>query len=281
MTGIVSVQFGGALAATLLPTVGVAGSVSLRLVLAAAVLCVIARPRLRGHSRGDWLAVCGFAVSLGAMNLCFYGALERLPIGVTVTIEFVGPLVLAAVLSRTRRDVAAVALAALGVLLVSGALSTDLASLDLVGIGLALAAGAWWAAYIIGSRRTGRCFPGLDGLAIAMAIAGIFVLPAGVLEAGAHLFTATALLKGAGIAFLSSVLPYSLELMALRRLAANVFGILLSLEPVAAALAGYIVLGEHLAAVRLFGMALVVAASVIVLGSGRAQTAEPTVEEAG
>nr|WP_212756193.1 EamA family transporter [Flexivirga aerilata] len=267
--GIVSVQFGGALASTLLPLVGVAGSVALRLVLGAAILLAWARPSFRGRDRADWATVGAYAAALGAMNLCFYGALSRLPIGVAVTVEFVGPLVLSAALSRQRRDLLAVGCAAIGVVLVSGALSTDLGSLDLVGIGLGLAAGACWAAYIITSGRTGQRFDGLDGLAIAMVLAGSVVLPFGVFEAGTAVFSGEALLKGVGIAVLSSVLPYSLELIALRRLPANVFGILLSLEPAVAALAGLLVLGQRLSPDKLLGLALVVGASVIILGARR------------
>lgn len=273
--GIVSVQFGGALAATLLPLVGVPGSVALRLTIAAIVVLAWARPSLRGRSRADWLAVASYAAALGAMNWCFYGSLERLPIGVAVTIEFVGPLVLSAVLSRHARDAVAVALAALGVILVSGALNTPLDQLDTAGILLALSAGACWAAYILTSRRTGQHFAGLDGLAIAMALAAIVVLPFGVAEAGTGLLSGAALLKGVGIAVLSSVLPYSLELMALRRIAPNVFGILLSLEPAVAALAGLLVLGQHLSPVKLLGMALVVGASVLILGAARGDSPAP------
>ena len=155
LTAIVSVQFGGALAATLIPLVGAAGSVALRLVLAAAVLLAVARPRLRGRTRADWLTVCAFALVLGLMNLAFYSSLARLPLGVAVTIEFVGPLVLATVLSRRLRDLVAVAGAALGVVLISGALTVPWDELEVTGILLALTAGACWAAYILLSARTG------------------------------------------------------------------------------------------------------------------------------
>lgn len=273
--GIVSVQFGGALAATLLPLVGVPGSVALRLALAAIVVLAWARPTLRGRTRADWAAVASYALALGAMNWCFYGSLERLPIGVAVTIEFVGPLVLSAVLSRHVRDAVAVALAGCGVVLVSGAVNTPLHQLDGVGILLALAAGACWAAYIVTSRRTGQHFAGLDGLAIAMALAAVVVLPFGAIETGSNLISGEALLKGVGIAVLSSVLPYSLEMVALRRLAPNVFGILLSLEPAVAALAGLLVLGQHLSAVKLVGLLLVVSASALILGARHDDPAEP------
>jgi inner membrane transporter RhtA len=266
LAAIVSVQFGGAMAATLIPLVGVFGSVALRLTIAAAVLLVVARPRLPGRTTGDWLVVGGFGAVLAMMNLFFYGALARIPIGVTVTVEFIGPLVLATVLSHRRKDLLAVAGAAAGVVLISGVTSTPWPEIDLVGLGLALAAGAAWAGYIVFSSRTGARFAQLDGLAIAMTIAAVLVAPVGVATAGSALWTPDALWRGAAIAVLSSVLPYSLELIALRRLAAHVFGILLSLEPAVAALAGLLLLGQRLSASQLLGMACVVAASGLVMG---------------
>jgi inner membrane transporter RhtA len=263
---IVSVQFGGAMAATLIPSVGVFGSVALRLTIAAAILLTVLRPRLRGRTTADWLVVSAFGAILAMMNLFFYGALARIPIGVTVTIEFTGPLVLATVLSHRRKDLLAVAGAAAGVALISGITSTPWSQIDLTGLGLALAAGAAWAAYIVLSARTGARFAQLDGLAIAMTFAAVLVAPVGVITAGSALRTPDALWRGATIALLSSVLPYSLELIALRRLAAHVFGILLSLEPAVAALAGIVVLGQQLSRLQLVGMACVIAASGLVLG---------------
>ena len=274
VAAVVSVQFGGALAATLVPRVGPAGSVALRLVIAAAVLLAAARPRISGHDRAAWATVTGFALSLGLMNLCFYASLARLPIGVAVTIEFLGPLLLATSLSRRRLDLLAVTAAGLGVLLISGALDTDWAALDLAGLGLAAAAGACWAAYIVLSGRTGARFAQLDGLAIAMALAALLVAPLGLATAGRALLAPDVLWRGAGVAILSSVLPYSLELMALRRLSAQVFGILLSLEPAVAALAGRLVLGQQLRGLQLAGMALVVGASAVVMG-GRPAAVQP------
>ena len=266
LLAVVSVQFGGALAATLLPLVGVAGSVTLRLGLAALVLCAFVRPRLRGRTRADWLLVGAFALALTAMNITFYGSLTRLPIGVAVTIEFLGPLALAAALSRRGRDLAAVAAALAGVVLIAEVATTSWADLDLVGIGLALAAGACWAAYIVLSRRTGARFEHLDGIAIAMALGAVATLPWGLATAGAELWTAEALTRGLGIALLSSAIPYSLELLALRHLTSGTFGILLSLEPAVAARAGLLVLGQVLSPAQLLGMALVVVASILVLG---------------
>ena len=254
------------MAATLIPSVGVFGSVTLRLTIAATILLVIVRPRLRGRTTTDWLVVGAFGTALAMMNLFFYGALARIPIGVTVTVEFIGPLVLATVLSHRRRDLLAVAGAGVGVVLISGITSTPWAKIDLTGLGLALTAGAAWAAYIVFSSRTGARFAQLDGLAIAMTIAAALVAPVGVATAGSALFTSDALWRGAAIAVLSSVLPYSLELVALRRLAAHVFGILLSLEPAVAALAGLFVLGQQLSPPQLLGMACVVGASGLVMG---------------
>ena len=266
LAAVISVQFGGAMAATLIPVVGVFGSVTLRLTIAATVLLIVVRPRLRGRTAGDWLVVGSFGAILAMMNLFFYGALARIPIGVTVTVEFIGPLVLATVLSHRRKDLLAVAGAVVGVVLISGITSTPWAQIDLAGLGLALAAGAAWAGYIVFSSRTGARFAQLDGLAIAMTVAAVLVAPVGVANVGSALWAPDALWRGAAIAILSSVLPYSLELIALRRLAANVFGILLSLEPAVAALAGLFVLGQRLNPSQLLGMACVVAASGLVMG---------------
>ena len=266
LLAVVSVQFGGALAATLLPVVGVVGSVGLRLVLAALILGVVVRPRLRGRTTMDWAVVGSFAVALTAMNLAFYGSLARLPIGVAVTIEFLGPLALAAALSRRWRDGVAVVAALVGVVLISEALTTPWGELDHLGILLAATAGACWAAYIVLSRRTGERFAGLDGIAICMALGAVVMLPAGLLTAGADLWSTDVLLRGLGIALLSSAIPYSLELLALRRLRSGTFGVLLSLEPAAAALAGLLVLGQVLSVPQLAGMVLVVTASIVVLG---------------
>jgi inner membrane transporter RhtA len=273
LAGIVSVQFGGALAATLVPLIGAGGSVVLRLLFASALLLVFVRPRWRGHSRRAWLTVIAFGVALGLMNFTFYSSLAHLPIGVAVTIEFIGPLSLAAALSRRWLDAVAVAAAAAGVVLISEALSTPFADLEKTGIALALLAGAFWAAYIVLAGRTGGEFPKLEGLALAMVVATVVTLPLGITSAPT--WSPDILLKAFGIAVLSSVLPYSLELLALRRLSAKVFGILLSLEPAFAALAGLLVLGQVLSPTQLVGMALVVAASTLVLGLGARQRPDP------
>ncbi|MFN2318339.1 MAG: DMT family transporter [Dermatophilaceae bacterium] len=272
---IVSVQFGGALAATLVPEIGAGGSVVLRLSFATVILLVMVRPRWRGHSRAAWMTVISFGVALGLMNFAFYASLAHLPIGVAVTVEFIGPLTLAAALSRRIADALSVALAAVGILLISQALTMPLGELPWRGLLLAAAAGVCWAAYIIFSGRTGAAFDRLEGLALAMVVATVITLPFGITTAGS--WTPEVLAKGLGIALLSSVLPYSLELVALRRMTAQVFGIMLSLEPAVAAVAGLAILGQRLTLVQLLGMSLVVVASAIVLGFGaRKEPAEST-----
>lgn len=266
LLAVLSVQFGGALAVTLLPLIGVFGSVLLRILLAAILLVVIIRPRWRGRSLADWATVTLFAVALTSMNVFFYASLERLPIGVAVTVEFMGPLLLAAVTSRAMRDLVAVPLALFGVVLISGALTVSWAEMDLAGLGLAAAAGACWAAYILLSGWTGARFEGLDGMAIALVIGSVLMLPLGIAGAGSSLLEGEVLLRGLGIALLSSAIPYSLELIALRRLSAGAFGVLLSLEPAAAAMAGLLVLSQTLSPVQVVGMGLVVCASIAVLG---------------
>ncbi len=264
LVAVFSVQFGGASAVVLIGSVGVLGAVALRLTIAALVMVAATRPRLRGYSRSDWLVVALFGVSLAAMNTAFYGSIARLPVGVAVTIEFIGPLGLAAALSRRWLDGAAVAIAAAGVVLTSNVLVEPVAHIDLVGILLALIAGGCWAAYILLSERTGRRFPGAQGVAWAMVVGATIMLPLGLIFHGTALLEPQALGLGLLIATLSSALPYSLELISLRHLDPRVFGILLSLEPAAAALAGFVVLGQLLAPLQVGGMALVVLASATV-----------------
>lgn len=265
--GVVSVQFGGALAATLVPEIGAGGSVLLRIGIAAAILFAVVRPGVRGHDGRAWATVVAFGVALGLMNWSFYASLAHLPLGVAVTVEFLGPLVLTTLLSRRLLDFVAVLAAGVGVLLISEVFTVPFDELSLVGLGLAATAGVCWAAYILLSSRTGAAFHGLDGLAIALVLSTVVVLPAGL--ASTDLWTTEHLLKGLGLAVLSSLLPYSLELLALRRLRAAVFGILLSLEPAVAALAGLMVLGQRLVPLQLAGLVLVVLASAIVMGMRR------------
>jgi inner membrane transporter RhtA len=258
------VQFGAGLAATLCDDLGPVGTVLLRVGFAAVVLMVVWRPRVRGLRREEWWLVAAFGVSLAGMNGLYYLAIDRIPQGVAVTFEFIGPLGVALAASRRGLDVVWAAFAAAGVALLGGFGS----SLDPAGVAFALGAGAWWAAYIPLSARVGRAFRGGDGLALAMVVGTAVLLVPGVADAGDALLDPELLALGAAVALLSSVIPYSLELEALRRIPARVFGVLMSLEPAFAALAGFLVLGQDLDAIEIAAIALVVGASV-----GAARTA--------
>lgn len=275
LTGIASVQLGAALAATMFGDLGPAGVSALRLIFAAVVLVAIARPTLRGRPPGALKLALAFGLALGVMNLAFYEALDRLPLGVAVTIEFVGPLGVAVATSHRRLDLVWAGLAAAGIVLLSGVIGTS-GSHPVDGLGLAfiLVAAACWAAYILIAQRVGRVFPGTEGLAIAMVVAALVPLGPGIAEGGSALLRPDLLALGAGVALLSSVVPYSLELEALRRLPAHVFGVFMSLEPAVAALAGFVVLGQSLSARQLVAMALVVAASAGVSRTAPAPSPE-------
>ncbi|MEU7058923.1 EamA family transporter [Streptomyces sp. NPDC046197] len=265
LAGGISVQFGGALAVTLMPRAGALGVVSLRLLVAAVVLLLVCRPRLRGHSRSDWGTVVVFGITMAAMNGLFYQAVARIPLGPAVTLEVLGPLALSVLASRRALNLVWAALALTGVFLLGGG---GFSGLDPAGVAFALGAGAMWAAYIVFSARTGRRFPQADGLALAMAVGAVLFLPLGIAESGARLVNPTTFALGAAVALLSSVLPYTLELLALRRLPAPTFAILMSLEPAIAATAGFLVLGQSLAPTEALAITLVIAAS---MGAVRAQ----------
>ncbi|MGY0068087.1 EamA family transporter [Streptomyces sp. QTS137] len=272
LAGGISVQFGGALAVTLMPRAGALGVVTLRLLVAAVVLLVVCRPRLRGHSRADWTTVIAFGVALAGMNGLFYQAVARIPLGTAVTLEVLGPLALSVLASRRAINFLWAGLALAGVVLLGGG---GFDGLDPLGVAFALGAGVMWAAYIIFSARTGRRFPQADGLALAMAVAAVLFLPLGVAESGTKLLDPTILALGAAVAVLSSVLPYTLELLALRRLPASTFAILMSLEPAIAAAAGFLVLSQVLTLTEAAAIALVIAASMgavrTQVGRGRAK----------
>ncbi|KOV55941.1 transporter [Streptomyces sp. AS58] len=276
LAGGLSVQFGGALAVSLMPRAGALGVVTLRLVVAAIVLMVVCRPRLRGHSRTDWHTVIVFGLTMGAMNGLFYQAVDRIPLGPAVTLEVLGPLALSVVASRRAINFLWAGLALAGVFLLGGG---GFDSLDPVGVAFALSAGAMWAAYIVFSARTGRRFPQADGLALAMVVAAVLFLPLGIAESGTKLLDPVVLGLGAGVALLSSVLPYTLELLALRRLPASTFAVMMSLEPAIAALAGFLILHQALSATQAAAIALVVAASMgavrTQVGRGKAPLPEP------
>jgi inner membrane transporter RhtA len=259
VAAVTSLQFGAGFAVTLFDELGPAGAAFLRLLVAALVLLAIWRPRVRGHPWADLRVALLFGVTLGLMNWAIYSAMDRIPLGVAVTIEFAGPLAVAVAGSRRALDLLWVALAAAGILLLADPGGTS--DLDALGVVFALIAAALWAAYILLSARTGRLFPGGSGLAMAMAVGAVVLLPAGVAQAGDALFEPELLAAAAAVAIGSSVIPYSFELEALRRLPPRVFGILMSLEPAVAALAGLVVLGQALGVREWLAIALVVAAS--------------------
>jgi inner membrane transporter RhtA len=261
LVAITSLQFGAALAGTIFDDIGPAGTALLRAFFAAVILQAIWRPRVRDHSPRDLRLVALFGLVLGAMNLCIYESFARIPLGIAVTIEFAGPLGLAVVLSRRRLDLACAALAAIGIVLLA---DPGGGAVDAVGVVLALVAAACWAAYILIAQAAGRVYTGGHGVALAMTVAVIVPLVPGIAGAGADLLKPEWLAIGCAVALMSSVLPYSLETEALRRLPANVFGVLMSLEPAVAAIAGLVVLGQDLRARDVVAIGLVIAASIAV-----------------
>jgi inner membrane transporter RhtA len=266
-----SVQFGAALGATLFDTLGPGGASLLRQFFAAVVLLALWRPRVRAYDARALRLVASFGVALGLMNLCFYEALDRIPLGVCVTIEFIGPVGVAVALSRRALDLVWVLLAAAGILLLADPFGAG--GVDPTGLVFILAAAACWSAYILLAQRATRVFHGSTGLALAAGIAWLMPLAPGLTEARlADLLAPGALAIGLAVALLSSVIPYSLESESLRRLPARVFGVLMSLEPAVAALAGFVVLGQRLSARDLLAIALVIGASV---GVTRTSVAPP------
>ena len=254
-----SVQSGAAIATRLFARVGPVGAVTLRTVLGAVVLLIVVRPRVAGRTRADWAAVAGFGLVLAAMNLCFYEAIARIPLGVAVTLEFVGPLAVAVGGSRRALDVVWALLAAGGVALLGADTSGRLSA---TGVVLALGAGGCWAGYILLNREVGRRAEGISGLALALVVASAALVPAGIVAAGARLGGGDVLVRGLVVAVLSTVVPYSLEVVALRRTSARAFGVLLSIDPALAALAGLVVLGQSLRALEWVALGLVVAANL-------------------
>ena len=267
LLGIVSVQVGAAVAKQLFTVAGSAGTVTLRLVVAALVLVAIWRPSLR-MDRHTLAVVVGYGLVLGAMNLFFYAALERIPLGAAVTIEFLGPLAVAVAGSRRWLDGLWVLLAGIGVVLLTGVQG----GLLWTGVLFALAAGACWAGYILLTAKLGSKSNDGKGLALAMVVGAAVALPFGISSAGTAMLEPVVLAAGFAVALMSSVIPYSLELEALRRMPPRVFGILMSMEPAVAALAGLVLLGEQLKPAQWVAVCCVVIASV-----GSTRSAKPEV----
>ncbi|HET6656295.1 MAG TPA: DMT family transporter [Gaiellaceae bacterium] len=259
VAGVSSVQLGAAIAKSLFDQLTPTGLVMLRLVFGALILGLLFRPRVRDRSSRELQLALAFGLTLVTMNFCFYQAIDRIPLGIAVTLEFIGPLGIALVGSRRSSDFLWVAMAASGIALLAPGIGEE--GLDPVGVAFAVGAGGLWAAYITLSIHVGRAYSGPTGLVLAMAVGAVVSLPFGIASAGSALLEPELLAAGLAVAVLSAALPWSLELEALRRLPAHVFGVLMSLEPAIGALVGFVVLGERIGTRAVVAIALVVIAS--------------------
>jgi inner membrane transporter RhtA len=273
LVSMASYQCGAALAERLFPLVGAQGATAFRLGLGALVLLVLRRPWRRWRSGANWRALWGYGLSMGAMNMVFYMALRTIPLGIAVALEFTGPLAIALFGSRRLLDVAWVVLVVIGLALLLP-LHRQEHALDPVGVAYALAAGVGWALYILFGQRAGAAYGG-DAVTWGIAIGALLAVPVGVAHAGAALLSPALLALGLGVAVLSSALPYSLEMIALTRLPARHFSVLLSLEPAIAALAGAAFLGEQLGPRQWAAVVAIMVASTGTAYTARAPVAEP------
>ncbi|TGD83135.1 EamA family transporter [Hymenobacter wooponensis] len=276
LLAIVSVQGGAAIAKGLFPALGAAGTASVRIGFSALLLLVTVRPHLGRLQPQQWRAVVPYGLALGSMNFLFYCALARIPLGLAVTLEFVGPLTLALVGSRRWTDVVWVLLAGTGIALIA---PWSGHGLDVLGLLFALAAGAAWAIYIVLGQRTAAVLPGSVAVAIGMLVASLLILPFGLGSGQLTNLTPHLLLLGGLLALFSSVLPFTLEMQALKAMPTRTFSILMSLEPVAAAVSGWLLLDEHLTGSQWLAVGFIVLASVgATLTSGKTQPAVPVNE---
>jgi inner membrane transporter RhtA len=267
-------QLGAAISEPLFDRVGPAGVVVLRMVGAALILWPFARPRLGHRSAADLRAAVALGVFSGVLTLAFFQAIDRIPLGVTVTIEFLGPLAVALAASRRARDVGFVALAGAGVALLTLGHGAG-GPLDPLGVAFAALSGICWASYILLTKRVGAQWPGLEGLAVSLAVAALVALPFGVLDGGTELLDPGVLLAGLGLALLMPLLPYVFEMVSLRRLPTGLFGVIMSLEPAIAAMLGFALLSESLSASGVLAVGMVVIASA----GATLSAARPPIEE--
>ncbi|WP_261624624.1 EamA family transporter [Nesterenkonia marinintestina] len=252
-------QIGSAVAAMVFTMAGPVGTVALRLGLSALVLWLVVRPGLRGVSRLSWAAAAGYGLVLAAMNVLFYLAIDRIPLGTAVTLELLGPLTLSVITGRRWLSLLWAVVAGAGVVLLSWNPSE---SLDPLGVVFALGAGVMWACYILLTRAAGRHFAGLAGMTLGMSIGALAVVPFAVATTGAVFLRPEVLLAGLGVALLSSTIPYALEMRALRSVPPSMFAVLLALSPAVAALSGLVLLGQDLGVVGYLGIVCVVVAGV-------------------
>jgi inner membrane transporter RhtA len=258
LVSIVSIQLGAAVAVHLIDSLGPIGTVFLRIAFSAVLLLLVARRQIGASARRHLGLLLLFGCVIGAMNMAFYGAIARIPLGIAVAIEFVGPLGVAALTSRQLKEFAWIGLAVAGLLLLTPSLGTDL---DPVGVGLALAAGAGWATVVLISPRAGRAVGG-SALAMAMLVAGLFTLPFALAAGGLERLDPALLAGALAVAIFSTALPLSLEFNALQRMTARAYGVIVTLEPVTAALVGALVLGQALPPAALLAIACVTAAAI-------------------
>ncbi|MGO2658186.1 MAG: EamA family transporter [Mycetocola reblochoni] len=264
---VVSVQFGNAASGSFFDLAGPLGAAALRLTLGATILVVLVRPRIASWDRGTWLGAIALGAGLAGMNTSIYLAIDRIPIGVAVTVELLGPLAVAAAGIRRTVDGLWVLVALCGVVLLGATAGGGASSLGLL---FACGAAAFWALYIVAASRLGPRAAGFDGIAVAMVVAAVLSAPLGWPQAlPAVVARPWLLLVFAAIALATSAVPYALEFAALRRMSPRVFGVLSSLGPAMAAVAGLVVLGQRLDAVQLAAIALVVVASVGVMATAR------------
>ena len=265
----ISQEVGAAFAVGLFAALGPVGAVFVRLLVAGVILCVTVRPRLRGLLGRAWVSAVALAAALVVMNVCFYLSLTRIPLGVAVTVEALGPLALSVIVSRRKAAWVWALLALLGVALLS-LTGVRVGHLDPVGLGFAAGAGASWAAYILATARAGSDFPNLDGLAVATVIGAVVTAPFALVAIDPSSALRWQVLGlGAIVGVMSSVIPYSLELISLRQLPPETFAILTCLSPVVAAIAGWLILGQHLAVTGYVAIVLVTAASIGAVRSAR------------
>jgi inner membrane transporter RhtA len=269
LLSIISVQFGSALAKSLFAELGPWGVVFLRVAFSTLILFALWRPKWHSQIRQNLGSIILFGTVLALMNACFYGSIERIPLGIAIALEFTGPLGLSVLKSQRWLDGLWAILAAVGIVLITPLSGFEI---DSLGIVLALTAGVFWALYILLAAQMGQKLSGIEGLAWALAVSTLLLLPMGVITAGPALLDPRLLAMGAGVAMLSTTLPYSLEMVALRSLPVKVFGIMLSLEPMMGVLAGFLVLGEKLSARSLSACVMV---SIAAAGAAKFRTAPP------
>jgi inner membrane transporter RhtA len=270
---MVSIQTGASFAKHLFPLVGPQGSAALRLFFACLILWGVWRPWTRWPSRHHWGAIWLYGLSLGGMNLLFYLSLARIPLGIAVAFEFCGPLAVALLASRRASDFLWVACAVAGLALLLPLRGTS--ALDPWGVAFALAAGLCWALYIVFGRRVGASVHGGTATSLGMSIAALVVLPFGIIHSGLALLSWNVLPIGVAVAILSSAFPYSLEMVALKKLPAHTFGVLMSMEPAVAAMSGLIFLGEKLSALQWLALGLIILASAGSTSSTKTPEPQP------